>query len=64
MNPLADTIIQCLREATTAAQIEAVATKYRADVAKMKTDDPARWHHVVNAKREYMRRLKQCPAST
>lgn len=58
MNPLADTIIQCLRDATTAAEIEAVATKYRADVAKMKDSDPARWHHVVNAKRIYMQRLK------
>ena len=58
MNPTADEILTAIRACTTAEQIEAVAAKYRARVVEMKTKDPARFHHVVNAKEVYMKRLK------
>lgn len=57
-NPIADAAIAEFRACTTAAEIEAVATKYRAEVIKMEVTDPERWRHVVNAKRIYMKRIK------
>jgi len=59
MNPTADAAIAEFRACTTAEQIERTAAKYRAQVMAMKDSDPARYHHVLNAKRWYMKGLKQ-----
>lgn len=58
MNPTADTILAKLRDCATAADIEAVASQHRAEVIAMRTADPARFHHVVNAKAYYLERLR------
>lgn len=55
MNPAADTILAKLRNSATAADIEAVASKHRAEVMAMRTSDPARYHHIVNAKAYYLK---------
>lgn len=57
-NNVADEILDAIRACTTAEHIEAVAAKYRAQVVDMEKTDNERWHHVVNAKRIYMRRIK------
>lgn len=64
MNKAADAIIAKFRACKSGAEIEAVATQHRAEVTAMETTDKERWHHVVNAKRIYLKRLRECPAST
>tara|TARA_R100001230_G_C5645069_1_gene150770 strand:- start:309 stop:500 length:192 start_codon:yes stop_codon:yes gene_type:complete len=63
MNLTADTILAKLRDCTTAAEIEAVANHHRAEVIAMRTADPARFHHVVNAKAYYLERLKHAASA-
>lgn len=58
MNPLADTILDCLRTCTTAGDIHRVADQYRAEVMAMKGTDPARFHHIVNAKAYYLEAIR------
>jgi hypothetical protein len=58
MNTLADTIIEALRGAKTAGEIEQIASTHRAEVMAMQASDPARYHHVLNAKRYYMTRIR------
>lgn len=63
MNPTADRILAKLRDSATAADIHAVADRHRAEVVAMKTSDPARFHHVVNAKAYYLERLRHAASA-
>ena len=58
MNPTADIILAALRSCATPADVEAVANKHRAEVVAMRASDPARFHHVVNAKAYYLKGLR------
>jgi len=58
MNATADMILANLRTSATAADIHAVADNHRAEVMAMRKSDPARFHHIVNAKAYYLERLK------
>jgi len=57
-SPLADQILTQFRQATTADDINLIASKYRAEVQQMKGADPPRYHHLVNAKAYYLKGLK------
>ena len=57
MNPTADAILAAIRACGTTAEINAVADKHRAAVMAMRKSDPARFHHIVNAKAYYLERL-------
>ena len=58
MNPLADLILERIRQATTAGEIERIADEHRAEVMAMKATDTARHNHIVNAKAYYLKQMR------